>query len=551
MNRRSLLLLLMLLLVSASFGGRSTVVAAADAFRDVIDREVTTAWRTKNLQPAPLADDAEFLRRVSLDLIGVIPDYRETVAFLDDRDPAKREKLVDRLLADPRYAQHQADVWDMILFGRNPPGYDTDKRESFQAWLRKQFADNVGYDQWAKAILKAEGNTIDDGPPMYFVQYRNQPEDAVESISQIFLGVQLQCARCHDHPYEPWKQVDFYGMAAFVSRLEVVTVGKAGQATKYAIGERAGGDILFTGPAKDQKPGMKGEPVGPKFLLAGKVQEPPLPKDFKEKKFEPNKVPPAPPFSRKNTLADWITDAENPYFARAVVNRLWAQYLGRGIVYPVDNMSPSNEPSLPKLLDELTARFAASKYDLKNLIRELVNSKTYQRSSRGGGGAEFPEWFESARTRPLSAEELAESWRTANGFDAAAAASAGGKKADTNRFRPLESGYMLRFFGKPYNGTGDFQGGLHEHLYLNNGPIGNVIATGKGSLFEALSGGDAPQAKADRLYLSVLSRWPTEAERNKIVSFVAAAGADKRAADERWRDAIWALMTSSEFRFNH
>jgi len=549
MNRR--ITIVWLLMLGACCGRTSR----ADALREVVDRETAAAWQTQKLTPSPPAEDAEFLRRVYLDLVGAIPDYRETIAFLDDKDPAKREQLVDRLLADPRYAQHQADVWDMTLFGRNPPGYDTDKREAFQAWLRKQFAENIGYDQWAKAILKAEGNTVDNGPPMYFVQYRNQPEDAVESISQIFLGVQLQCARCHDHPYEPWKQVDFYGMAAFVSRLEVVTVGKAGQLTKYAIGEKANGDILFTGPAKDQKPGMKGEPVGPKFLLASKVPEPPLPKDFKEKKFEQNKVPPAPPFSRKDVLADWVTDAKNPYFARAIVNRIWAQYLGRGIVYPVDNMSPSNEPKLPKLLDELTARFVASKYDLKNLVREIVNSKTYQRSSRGGSGAEFPEWFETARTRPLSAEELVESWRTANGFDAAGSVPGGsvpgGKKADTSRFRPLESGYVLRFFGKPHNGTGDFQGGLHEHLYLNNGPIGNVIGTGKGSLLEALTGGDAAEAKVERLYLSVLNRRPTETERKKIVSFAGAAGGDKRAAEDRWRDAIWALMTSSEFRFNH
>src|SRR5262249_43804414 len=143
-----------------------------------------------------------------LDLIGVIPTYAETVAFLESKDPAKREKLIDTLLADPRFAQHQADIWDLILFGRNPPGYDTYRRDGFQAWLRRQFEKNIPYDVWVRELLKAEGNSI-DGSALFFAQYSRSPEDASEAIVQTFLGVQLQCARCHDHPYEKWKQRDF------------------------------------------------------------------------------------------------------------------------------------------------------------------------------------------------------------------------------------------------------------------------------------------------------------------------------------------------------
>lgn len=525
-------------------GAAFAEVRGAESLRDVIDREVEAVWTREKIKPSPPADDAEFLRRVYLDLTGSVPDYDTTVAFLADKDSAKRAKLIDRLLDDPRYAQHQADVWDLILFGRNPPGYDTDKRQHFQAWLQKQFADNVPYDEWAGKILRAEGNTVDDGPPMFYVQYDRKPEDATEAITQIFLGVQLQCARCHDHPYEPWKQVDFYGMAAFVSRLSVVTVGKNGQTTKYAIGERPAGDIMFTGPAKDQMPGQKGEPIGPKFLLGDKLQEPASTKAMAEVKFAPNKVPPAPPFSRKDQLASWITGETNPYFAKAAANRVWAQFLGRGIVHPVDNMSPSNEPSHPELLATLARELAAQKYDVKWYVRELVNSRTYQRSSRGGAGAELPQWFETARTRPLSAEELAEAWRIATGY-AATEKSSSGKKAETSRFRPFESSYMLRYFGKPFNGSGDFQGGMHEHLYLNNGPMSTVIATGKGSLVEALLKEDA-KAGTERLYLSLLNRAPQDAERAKVAAYVSGGK-----ADERWREAIWAVITSSEFRFNH
>ncbi len=518
------------------------------SLRAVIDEQVQAVWRQEKITPARPATDAEFLRRIYLDLCGSVPTYDETVSFLADQSPEKRAALVDRLLADPRYAQHQADVWDLILFGRNPPGFDTDKRDGIQGWLRDQFAKNTPYDVIAQAILRGEGNTVDQGPPMFYVQYRNQPEDANEAISQIFLGVQLQCARCHDHPYETWKQTDFYGMAAFLARLEVVTVGKANNLTKYAIGEKNSGDILFTGPAKDQTPGKKGEPLKPKFLLGAALDEPALPADFKEVKFEANKPPPSPKFSRKDQLAAWITKHDNPYFARAIANRLWAQYFGRGLVHPVDNMSPANKPSHPELLAALAQAMLDHKFDLRWYTRELVNSQTYQLSSVGGSGEQNPQRFEAARTRPLSAEELSEAWRIATGYAAMEQASPP-KNAPTGRFRPLESGYMIRFFGQPNSGTGDFQGGLHEHLYLNNGPLRNLFTTGKGSLLSALTETSVPaEQRVDRLYLSLLNRPPSSVEKQRMIEYV---NVQSTKPDERWTEVMWVLMTCSEFRFNH
>jgi hypothetical protein len=519
------------------------------ALRKVIDQQVSSAWTREKVHPAPLADDAEFLRRVSIDLVGSIPTYAEAVEFLENESADKREKLVERLLSDPRFAQHQGEMWDLLLFGRNPPGYDTDKREGMQAWLRDQFAKNTPYDAIAKAILRAEGNTVEQGPAMFYVQYRNQPEDAIEAITQTFLGVQLQCARCHDHPYEPWTQLDFYGMAGFLSRLDVVKVGKKDQLTMYAIGEKSTGDILFTGPAKDQKAGKKGDPVKPKFLKSDELTEPALPDGFKEIKFEDNKQPPKPHFSRKDQLADWIASPENPYFARAIANRIWAQFLGRGIVHPVDNMSPSNPPSHPELLDELTKQLTERKFDLRWYIRELVLSETYQRSSRGGSGEQYPLWFESARWRPLSAEELVDAWRVGTGYDEVEKAS-GKPPEKKSRFRPLEGGYMVRFFGQPNSGAGDFQGGLTEHLYLNNGQLGQLISTAKGSLAEFLADEKTPvEERVDRLYLSILSRKPDLEEKQRFSDYLTAGDAKERST--RQRDAIWTLMTCSEFRFNH
>ena len=507
--------------------------------RDAVDAGVQTAWKREKIAPAKPASDAEFLRRVSLDLVGVVPSYEGTVAFLDSKEPDKRSKLIDRLLADPRFARHQADTWDMVLFGRNPPGYDTHRREGFQAWLRSRFEKNVPYDQWARDLLEAKGTSADSGA-LYLAQWRNAPEDAIEAVTQTFLGVQLQCARCHDHPFEEWKQREFYGMAAFLARLDVVTVAQKGNAAVYAIGERNSGEVRFTGSVKDAKPGDKGEPVKPKFLLGAELAEPVLAKGFKEAPFVANKMPPKPKFSRKDALADWIVKPDNPYFARAVVNRVWAQYMGRGLVHPVDSMSASNKPSHPELLDALAKQFVARKFDLKWLTRELVSSKTYQLSGTGSGEP-MPAWFQHARSRPLSAEELVESWQVASGYLAAEASSKTKPVAD--RFRPLGSGYLVDFFGTPNTGTGDFQGGLREHLYLNNGPLGQMIGA-KGGLAELVGDAKKPVAeRVERLFLSTLNRRPAPEEAKKFAAFLN----DKGSA----ADAVWSLLTCAEFRFNH
>jgi hypothetical protein len=527
------------LLVLLFAGPVGALHAESRPLREVIDTAVRAAWEKEKITPARPAGDAEFLRRIYLDLAGSVPTYEETVAFLDSKDSAKREKLIDTLLADPRYAQHQADVWDMILFGRRPPGYDTDKREGFEGWMKSRFEKNIPYNVWARELLKAEGNSAENGA-LYYVQYRNAPEDATEAIAQTFLGVQLHCARCHDHPYESWKQLDFYGMAAFLARLDVVSVGKKGNLPMYAIGEYESGDIQFTGPAKNAVPGKKGEPVKPKFLAGAVVDEPPAARSEKRVRFVANKMPPKPKFSRKDQFADWITRPDNPYFARAIANRVWAQYLGRGIVHPVDNLSESNQTAIPDLLDALARELVDHKFDLKWYTRELVNSRTYQLSGKGTGEA-MPALYQHARSRPLSAEELVEAWRMVTGYRVVE--QAGGKKPGTSRYRPLD-GYLLSFFGSPNTGTGTFQGGLHEHLYLNNGPVAQMIGGGKGSIGERMADTRQPvEARVERLFLQTLHRRPAPDEAERFATFLKANGSPS--------DAVWVLITCSEFRFNH
>jgi len=512
---------------------------AAESLRKVIDAQVQAGWKKENLTGAPLADDATFLRRVHLDLAGTIPTHDEARQFLEDKDAGKRAKLVERLLGDPRFAAQQATLWDLIFFGRNPPNPDaTKKRDHFREWLASKFAANVPFDLWVRELLLAE----EDGSELFYVQFENKPEDLTEAFSRIFLGTQLQCARCHDHPTTDLTQKDFYGMAGFFVRLVVLTPGvegKGAKATKrFRIGEKATGEVLFEGNQRELKPTNKGEPVKPKFLAGKLLEEPAQPASFKEPEVKKGtKSLPKPAFSRKEKLAEWLTDAANPFFARAAVNRTWAQFMGRGIIDPVDNLGDDNHPVLPTLLDALTVEFIAHKFDLKWLIGEIVNSQTYQLASAGTARDALPKHFEHARIRPLSAEEMITVLRAACG------------SGSTETGNGVTESYFVRFFGEPINGQGEFQGGLKEHLFLNNSPdVRGFLSRKKGNLADTILNSQDPwEQRVDRMFLSVLTRLPTGSEREKFVTFLQR----EPKPDALVEEALWVLANLSEFRFNH
>ncbi len=529
----TLKLVLALALMAVPFAASAI---ADEPLRAAIDRGLQAHWKVQNLAPAAKSTDAEFLRRVSLDLIGTIPTHDETVEFLADTDAAKRAKRIDKLLADPRFAKAQADVWDLLLFGRRPGNEsETRVRPAFKTWLAKQFEDGTPFDRLAKELLVAE----QPGSEMFLVQFRSQPEDAAVQISRIFMGIQLQCARCHDHPYDIWKQKDFYGVAGFFVRLvvqdgpSVLGIGKS-----FRIGEKEAGDVLFSGAAKDQKPGQKGVPVKPKFLGGDALVEPPPPKDFKAPPPpKSGEKLPKPSFSRKEKFAAWLTASDNPYFAKAAANRIWSQFMGRGIVHPVDDFGKDNDPLSPALLKDLADGFAASKFDVKGLIRAIANSDAYQLSGVGTSKDALPEHFGRARVRPLTAEEIVAAMRTATG-------------AEIDPKNPTANWeYFLRAFGEPTNGLGEFQGSLGEHLFLNNSDqVRLLIRRKKGNLADAiLTSKDPWEKRVERMYLSVLNRPPNAKERDAFVKFIET----EKKPDAAVEDAIWVLLNSGEFRFNH
>jgi len=509
----------------------SPVQAQDKPLRDVIDTEIRAKWKEEKIILTGRADDAAFLRRVTIDLVGTVPTLEETTKFLADSDSKKREKLVEKLLADPRFAEAQANVWDLVLFGRNPGNIgQTRTRPAFKTWFEKQFADGVAYDKWVKEVLVAEQR----GSEMFLVQFRNAPEEAAVHVSRIFLGTQLQCARCHDHPYDVWTQKDFYGVAGFFVRLVVQDSG--GMPKTFTISEKMSGEVLFSGTAKDQAPGKKGEPVKAKFLGGAELTEPALPKDFKEQPLpkDGGKLP-MPAFSRKAKFAEWLAAADNPYLAKAAANRVWAQFMGRGIVHPIDDFNAENSPSHPILMKALADGFASHKFDLKWLIREIANSDAYQLAGTGAVTAALPKRFERARVRPLSAEEIVAAMRTAT--------------ASEPESKNSGSEYFLRYFGEPTNGLGDFQGSLAEHLFANNGEqIRNFTRRKKGNLTDQLLSATEPwEVRVERLFLAVLSRRPKPSEVTKFVAFIK----DDPKPEARLEDAIWVLVNSSEFRFNH
>jgi len=509
-----------------------------ERIRGVIDREITASWKENGRTPAKPADETAYLRRLYLDLVGMVPTYAEARAFLDDEDKGKRAKLVDSLLEDERHANHQMERWDLIFFTRNPANPSaTRKRERFQKWLLKQFQENVPWDALVRKILLAE----EEGSAMFHVQYRNKPEDETVALNRIFLGTQLQCARCHDHPYEERTQRDFYGMAGFLVRLSV-REEKQGKDKIWRIEEKSSGEVLFTGPASEAQPGQKGEPVSPKFLDGEALEEPKFPDDFNEPDYKKLKGAwPKPVFSRKKKLTEWLTSENNPFFTKAIVNRIWAQLMGRGLVHPVDDLNPENKASHPALLEALTQWFVEQKYDLRALIREIVLSDAYSLASAGEDTTAFPKWYDRARVRPLSAEELMASLRVATGFDEAVGKD--GKLPNAGK------DYIMRFFGKPNDGRGRFQGGVDEHLFLNNGSqLRGMIRAKEGNLSHLLLKDKAPwEERMDRLFLSTLTRFPTDSERKKFTAYVTA----NEKPQEGLEEAIWVLLNSAQFRFNH
>jgi hypothetical protein len=492
-------------------------LAAAEAMTARVDELLVERWSAEGVTPAPQAGDAELLRRAFLDLNGTIPKAAEVLAFLHDERPDKRARLIDELLSRPAHATHLANIWRGMLLPGDADVQAAGGAAGFHAWLRDQFTRNVRYDNVVADLLVARGSGRQVGPALFYTALDLKPEEVAASTSRIFLGVQIQCAQCHDHPTDGWKQADFWGYAAFFARIQ------------QRQGQRA--DLLQVVDADSGEVTLPGTEtvIAPKYLDA------PLAREGEDE-------------SRRRQLAIWLVSRNNPFFARASVNRAWSVLFGRGLVDPVDDMSERNPPSHPELLAELAEYFTESGCDLRMLFRVLANTKVYQLSSENPGGDEPPpELYARMAIKSLSPDQLFDSLAEATRRrEAANAARRAGGGLDAARME-----FTARFQA-PGQAATEFQAGIPQALTMINGrAIAEAADPAASPLLAALEAPFLSDAdRVDALFLSTLSRPPSDEERSRFTEYVAAGGpaGDRRKA---LGDALWALVNSAEFVLNH
>ncbi|MBX6313612.1 MAG: DUF1549 domain-containing protein [Isosphaeraceae bacterium] len=493
-----------------------------------IDAHVFAKLKLLRIPPSDLADDATFLRRVYLDTIGLPPTPEEVRAFLADRRPDKRARLIDALLERPEYVDYWALKWADRL-GCNQRFTGLKGAYTYHRWIRDQIAANVPFDRFVRAIVTAKGPNYTHPPASFYRRLRN-PEEAVESVCQLFLGVRLQCAKCHNHVSERWTQDDYYGMAAFFSQVRF----KNGPQYHAQYNKE---ETVYLVPSAEVIQPRTGQVMSPKPLAAPAST------------IEPGR-------DRREVLADWLVSPANPFFAKAAVNRVWYHLLGRGIVEPVDDLRDSNPPASEELLQALADDLIAHGFDLKRTIRLILNSRTYALSAVPNAfNAEDERYFSHARVRLLAAEPLLDAISQATGIAEPLFHLPPGTRAaqipDGEFHHPF-----LRTFGQPLRSVAcecergadstleqalQIVGGrtVHAKIIAPENRIGKLLA----------SGADDPTI-VDELFLATLCRPPTEAERTLALDRLGARP-QPEARRRALEDLLWSLLNHAEFLFQH
>jgi len=485
-----------------------------------IDRLAWDNLARLGIPPSELTDDATFLRRVFLDTIGTLPTAAEARAFLADKRPDKRARAIDQLLERPEYADYWAMRWsDLLRVDRDaitPAG-----AVAISRWLRRQFALNRPYDEFVRDILTVRGSTADEGPAAIY-KVLATPEELSRSFSQLFLGVRIQCAQCHHHPSERWAQDDYYALAGFFT----------GVGRKAPMGL---GDAIFAMKGTELKHPRTGKPVPVKALGAHAEDLTSTP-------------------DRRVILAKWMTASENPFFARSIANRLWSHYFGRGLVEPLDDMRATNPATNEPLLQELTKHLRDSKFDLKAYTRTLLNSRLYQLSGHAlPANASDEQNFSHAMPKAIPAEVLLDAISQATGVPEKFNGWPEGYRAIQIWDNRMPS-YFFRIFGRPVRASvceceRSSEPSITQALHLmNSEEISSKIRAKQGNA-RKLARSTKPSGEViEELYLSTLSRLPTEKEMALMQKLVDDAGNDREGAME---DVLWALLNSRGFVYNH
>ena len=507
-----------------------------------LDRHINAVLKKEGIQPSALSKDAEFLRRVHLDMTGKIPTPEEVLDFLRDGSPSKRQKKIEHLLQSEASINYWTRLWVNWLIGRSD---DDDFYFGLTYWVRDALKKNMPYHQFAQALIAADGELRHNGAGNYIQRYDNSPIILTSHTSRLFLGLPMQCAECHDHKTEVWSQEDFYGIAAFFTGIEserkqdIQTVDMMGN-------ELSMENFLITNTAENAiwVERLKKQ-VRPHFL-DGTAYKGPLRK-------------------KREALAQWMTDRSNSYFSQAIVNRIWKHFMGRAFVEPVDGFGEENPPTNPELLKWLANDFVIHEYNLQRLIRTILNSETYQRTSETNQSNKDDElYYSHAYVKPLSAEQFFYSMLQATGFERLQQVKMEGSKRRGGEdrqgmLREIEErkrGHLRKFLFLLDNGEMEeieaFNGTVPQALMMINGSIVNDSVNHKerGSFINYVLGRwRDPIERMEYIYLNVLSRLPTAKEKTYFQRYLQRSlYSNKKLAYE---DLYWVLLNSAEFSLNH
>lgn len=485
-----------------------------------IDQLVFGKLKQLQIQPSDLCNDSDFLRRATLDLTGRLPTLEETQQFHADPSPAKRATLVDRLLASDDHARFWSLKWSDLL-RVNSKRLTRSGVHKFRRWLFDVVKNDIPLNQFAHELLTATGSTQQNAPAAYWKASRDEI-DATETTAQLFLGIRIQCAKCHNHPFEKWTQDDYYGTAAAFNR---VGRKETGLPDDEMIFVKAGGEV--TQP-------RTGRTMKVRLLLSGDVD---VPADQ----------------DRRAVFADWLVGNSNPFFAKSLANRIWGHVVGKGIVDPVDDFRDSNPPSNPELLDYLASELISSNFSARHLIRTIMNSRVYQLSSqRNRYNADDETYFSHAATRMLTAEQLLDAICAVTGQPEEFPGMPGGTKA-IDLVDPPEGHKFLQVFGQPQRELPcecerSTDSNLSQALQLINGPtVHNKLRADAGNIHRWIKEGKSDNEIVSMLYSLALSRPATPQE-------IEIAAAHVKASEDRTRaleDVAWAVINSKEFLFQH
>jgi hypothetical protein len=521
----------------ATFSGSVPLGAPLGLFpkaHNFVDELVFANLERLGIPPSEVSEDATFLRRASVDIAGHLPTAEETQAFLANNAPDKREALIDSLLSSPGYADYFANKWAALLRNKRLDK-GTPASFAFHSWLRDGLQANRPYDQWVRELLAATGEAVKNPPVAWFNQVKT-PEQQLEDVSQLFLGVRMSCAQCHHHPFERWSQNDYYGLAAFFSQIGRRPTSIASQSIIF---HKRG---VAMGENKKNKQMIRPAGLGSPALEIPPDDDPRL------------------------MLGEWMGASDNPFFAKALVNRYWKHFFSRGLVEPEDDIRDTNPASNPELLEALAAHFIQSGYDLKSLVREITRSATYQLASKPNShNAADRQNFSHYYPKRLNAEVLLDAVDQLTGSPTDFADLPAGTRAialPDNSYN--RASYFLTVFGRP---EGDSacecervqSSNLSQSLHLMN------AAEMKGKLARAdgraarLAKNPSDEENLRELYAAALSRPPTPGEQEIAEAHIkrpredadgkpVASAASRKIAYE---DLIWALVNTKEFLFNH